>query len=159
MCQIDHRNEPENPRAEDAVDLSRVLRNSGLKNTRNRSAILGILALSDSPVSAEDVYLKLKDKNINVNMSTVYRALDMFAAKNLARKLAIADENRALFEFNRLEHRHYLVCLRCKKTTAIHSCPLANYEKTIAEKTNYVISGHNLNMYGYCPDCRDKSSV
>ncbi len=136
------------------IDFNEAIKHSGLKSTKRRLAILSVLSRSEQPLSAQDVLFKLKDASIPVNLSTVYRTLDTFAAKHLALKLNIADENRALYEFNHMEHKHYLVCLGCKKTMAIKSCPLENYEKAIADKTDYLISGHKLDIYGYCPDCQ-----
>lgn len=130
----------------------------GLRNTKSRSAILDVLAQSAQPISAEQIFFDLKEKNITANLSTVYRTLDALVDKNLATKLSITGDNRTLYELNRMVHRHYLVCLGCKKILAIDSCPLKGYEKTLAEKTNYLISGHKLDVYGYCPKCRGKDN-
>jgi Fur family ferric uptake transcriptional regulator len=129
---------------------------SGLKNTKSRSAILDVLKRSVQPISAEQVFLELKEKNITTNISTVYRTLDALADKNLATKLNITGDNRTLYELNRMMHRHYLVCLGCKKIMAIDSCPLEDYEESLAKETHYLISGHRLDIYGYCPECREK---
>lgn len=133
---------------------ARSLRQCGLKNTKQRTAILDILDCGTQPVAAEQVYLKLKEKNIPANLSTVYRTLDILAEKKLATKLSIVGDSRALFEFNRMTHRHYLVCLACKKILAIEHCPLEEYEKALEKETRYAISGHRLDIYGYCPECR-----
>ena len=132
-----------------------AIRLSGLKNTKSRLAILDVLEQSDQPISAEQVFLELKEKNITANISTVYRTLDALTEKNLATKLSITGDNRTLYEFNRMIHRHYLICLGCKKIMAIDSCPLEDYEKSLAKETNYLISGHRLDIYGYCPACRE----
>jgi Fur family ferric uptake transcriptional regulator len=134
----------------DAVKLS------GLRITKCRSAILDVLEQSEQPISAEQIFLELKEKNVTANLSTVYRTLDVLEEKNLATKLSITGDNRALYEFNRMVHRHYLVCLGCKKIIAINSCPLEDYEKRLAKETDYLISGHRLDIYGYCPECRRK---
>ena len=134
----------------DAIKLS------GLRNTKSRSAILDVLERSAQPISAEQVFFELKEKNMTANISTVYRTLDALADKNLATKLNITGDNRTLYELNRMVHRHYLVCLGCKKIMAIDSCPLEDYEKSLAKETNYLISGHKLDIYGYCPECREK---
>ncbi|NLM22310.1 MAG: transcriptional repressor [Peptococcaceae bacterium] len=130
-----------------------ALRLSGLRNTRQRSAILEILGQSDQPLAAEQVFTELINKGIAVNLSTVYRTLDIFSAKNLATKLNITGENRTLFEYNKDVHRHYLICLGCKEIVPIKNCPLKGYEKSLAEETNYAIAGHKLDVYGYCPKC------
>lgn len=128
----------------------------GLRNTKSRAAILDVLAQSAQPISAEQIFFDLKEKNITANLSTVYRTLEALVDKNLAKKLSITGDNRTLYELNRMVHRHYLVCLGCKKILAIDSCPLKGYEKSLAKETNYLISGHKLDVYGYCPKCREK---
>lgn len=140
------------------TDFSDELMQKGLKITKNRTAILHILAQSEQPLAAEDIFWTLKKKKITANLSTVYRALEALTDKNLVTKLNINGDNRSLFEYNRLVHRHYLVCLDCKKITAISGCPFQEYEKSLAQETNYAIAGHKLDVYGYCPGCREKHS-
>lgn len=137
-------------------DYGEALAASGLRKTKHRTGILEILDKSKQPIPAEQVYLNLKDNGVTVNLSTVYRTLETLADRGLAAKIKISGENRALFEFNRMVHKHYLVCLECKKIKAIESCPLEGYEKSLAQKTDYFISGHKLDIYGYCPKCQEK---
>ncbi len=133
------------------------LKRSGLKNTKQRTAILEILEQNDQPMAAEQVFLELKNKDMPVNLSTVYRNLETLTDRNLATKLNITGENRMLFEYNQKVHRHHLVCLGCKRILTINCCPLNDYEKSLAKETNYSIAGHKLDVYGYCPECRQKS--
>lgn len=138
--------------AEPGNDLAR----SGLRTTKHRTQILAILEQSDKPLAAEQVFLELKNKDIAVNLSTVYRVLEALADKSLVLKLNIPGDSRTLFEYNRMVHRHHLICLGCNKILAINRCPLGNYEQALEKETNYTISGHKLDIYGYCPECRDK---
>ncbi len=137
-------------------DFSKAIKSSGLKSTRSRCAILDILK-QDKPVSADEVYIELKNKGLSLNMSTVYRTLDTLTEKNLVTKLNIIGESKALYELRTIGHRHYLVCLGCKKTWPVNGCPLEEYERELAGKTDFLIEGHRLDIYGYCPDCRKKS--
>ncbi len=141
------------------ADYVNNFKRSGLKNTKQRAAILNVLEQSDHPIAAEQVFLELKEKDISVNMSTVYRALEALAEKDIVTKLSIAGDNRTLFEYNRMVHRHYLVCLGCKSILAVGRCPLEDYEKSIAKETNYSIAGHKLDIYGYCPKCRENAKA
>ena len=138
------------------TNFSNDLKNSGLKSTKHRIAILDILEQSDQPIAAEQVFLELKENNISTNLSTVYRTLESLSDKNLIIKLNILGDNRTLFEINHMIHRHYLVCLGCKKIISIDYCPLKNYEESLAAQTNYAITGHSLDIYGYCPECQSK---
>ena len=132
------------------------LSRSGLKRTRQRTAILNILRESEHPISAEELYFELKKGETAPNLSTIYRTLETMANKGLIVKVSLSGDSRTFFEYNRMIHKHYLVCLGCKKITAIEGCPLNAYEKSLEQKTQYTIAGHKLDIYGYCPDCQSK---
>lgn len=139
------------------TDYRERLERSGLKKTKHRIAILDILGHSNQPMTVEQVFSELGNKDILINLSTVYRILNSFVSKDLVTKLNLSGDNRALFEYNHMVHRHYLVCLGCKKILAIEHCPLKTYEESLEKEMNYTITGHKLDIYGYCPECRKKA--
>lgn len=132
------------------------IRNSGLKLTRHRQEIFQLLKECEQPVTAEQVYGMLLEKKVSINLSTVYRILDMLTDSELVSKINIGKDNKNHYEYNCLKHRHYLVCLSCNSIFAVGDCPLGEYEKRVAEQTDFLITGHKLNMYGYCSSCKDK---
>jgi Fur family ferric uptake transcriptional regulator len=123
------------------------LNQSGLKKTKSRKAIVDFLMKSKQPIAAEELYLKLRENKLEVNLSTVYRTLDALVAKGIVSKISLMDNDRMLFEYNRLGHRHYLVCVDCKKIITIQGCPLDLYEKQLEKETNFKIAGHKLYLY------------
>jgi Fur family ferric uptake transcriptional regulator len=131
-----------------------LLRKHGLKHTRQRAAVLDILDAKQMPLSAEDVYIELSNLGIAVNLSTVYRTLDAMLDKGLIREVGLAGDNRATYELARMEHRHYLVCIGCKKVMPLDGCPIKEYIKGVASETHYAIAGHRLDIFGYCPSAR-----
>lgn len=139
-------------------DAEESLRHCGLKSTLYRRAMLGILAESPQPLSAEEVFLRLKEHSYAANLSTVYRALETFAQKNLVEKLVITGENKTLFGLSHAAHAHHLICLQCKSILAVEHCPLGQYEEALAKETKFEIAGHNLDIYGYCPRCKAKKT-
>ena len=126
----------------------------GLKNTKSRNLIYDILGQCDVPVTAEQIFLKLKESGASINLSTVYRVLEIFVSKGIALKSNTAENNKALFELNRMEHKHHLVCVGCKKMLSIDGCPLDEYEKALRDKMGFDVTGHKLEIYGYCQDCK-----
>lgn len=138
------------------MDIVDDLKRNGLKNTKCRAAVLEMLEQSDQPVTADSLFHKLSKKNISVSFSTVYRTLEALTEKKLVTKLIITGEDKTLFEYNRMGHRHYLICLGCKKILALEHCPLKGYEENLKKETHYAISGHRLDIYGYCPECQRK---
>jgi len=131
-----------------------LLKKHGLKNTRQRSAILEILGEKQTPIAADELYIALQKLDIPINLSTVYRTLDAMCEKGLVRQASVSADNRAAYELSRAEHRHYLICVDCKRILPLANCPLKEYEVAVARETNYEITGHRLDIYGRCPACQ-----
>lgn len=129
------------------------LRKNGLKSTKHRTEVLRILEQSSQPVTADWVYRKLEAEGKNISLSTVYRNLELLVAKEIVLKMNAVEGGKALFELNQMIHRHYLICLGCHKMFPIDDCPLDEYEKTLQQKTGFSVTGHKLEIYGYCRDC------
>lgn len=129
---------------------------NGIKVTKQRELIFDALKHFDTPVTAEQLFLKLKSVDSLINLSTVYRSLNMFVEKKLAVESFIPEEKTSVFEINRMEHKHYLICINCKKVMAIDNCPVEEYEKSLEKTTGFDIKGHKLEIFGYCPECRRK---
>ncbi len=134
-----------------------LLKNGNLKSTRHRKAILEVLEKNDTPLTAEDLYLKLKENEISISLSTVYRVLETLVEKGLATRSNLADDNRAVYELSHNEHRHHLLCTKCRKVLPVDGCPLEDYEKLLEQRFGFTVKGHKLEVYGYCQGCREKS--
>ncbi len=133
-----------------------ILKRSGLKNTKHRNSILEILENSRHPLTAEQIFVKLLSLKISINLSSVYRTLDTLISKGMLVKSTLSGDNKALFELNRQEHKHNLICFGCRKIIPVDGCPLAGYENLLKEKTGFDVTGHKLEIYGYCQDCQKK---
>lgn len=138
------------------TDHKETLKHAGLKNTKRRIAILEILEKQVHLLTAEQMFLELNRLGIPISQSTVYRELDSLVSKDLAVKIKTNDSDKAFYEYNRLMHRHYLICLGCKKMIAIDIGPLDILEEALKQQTKFIITDHKLACYGYCPECQAK---
>lgn len=131
------------------------LKNCGLKVTRQRCEIVDILEQSAQPVSAEGLFFQLREQGSAISLSTVYRVLELLVAKKAVRRISTVEEGGSLFELDDA-HRHYLVCLGCHRMFPLDDCPLEAYEKELTSRTGFDVTGHSLEIYGYCRDCQEK---
>ncbi len=134
---------------------------AGFKKTRQRADIYSILYYAKEPLSASEIFTALvqKETKSSYAFSTVYRNLLAFEKAGIVVKNVLTTEDNALYEIKKETHRHYAVCLKCHKKIPISSCPLHHIAGDI-EKTlpGFLVTGHQLEIYGYCPDCRDSSA-
>lgn len=133
-----------------------ALKHNGLKNTKHRNSILNMVEKSIQPLTADQIYFALINQKISINLSTIYRILNILVEKGLIIKTSMVSDNKALFELNSFEHKHHLVCIECKKITMVDECPFEEYEKKLIEKLGFTILGHNLEIYGVCNSCKEQ---
>lgn len=137
-------------------NYGKVLKKENLRNTSHRNSVLEIIESSEEPVSAENLYLTLKGKDVSISLSTVYRILDILVEKEIVIKTDLTDSHKSLYEMNHKDHRHHLICIKCKKTIPVEDCPLQGYSKTLEERFDFDVTGHRLEMFGYCSQCKSE---
>lgn len=137
-------------------DYASVLKQSGLKFTGQRAAVLAVLESGAQPMTADAIFSALTADGVSINLSTVYRTLETLTQSKVLNKVSIAADNKARYEFNRKVHRHFLVCTDCRRIRTIEHCPLEEYEQKLAAQTDFRIEGHRLDVYGLCPECVTK---
>lgn len=128
------------------------LRQAKIRVTVQREEVLTILKDSDIPLSLNQI----RDKTgvDGMDLSTLYRILDLFEEKNIITKTVLMEPLESVYGYNRKSHRHLLICIECKRISVIAGCPLHDYEDEIAKESGYIISNHQLDLYGVCPECQ-----
>jgi len=139
---------------EKSKDYGEILKNKKMRNTKHRKSVIEIIELNGQPITAEEIFLKLKGHNVTISLSTVYRVLEALTSNGLISKSSVTDDNKNLFEINSLEHKHHLFCVKCRKLFSVNGCPLEDYEKDLENKFGFEIEGHKLEMYGRCECCK-----
>lgn len=119
-----------------------------MKMTKQRKEILEIFKNSNTLLSAELIYQKLNDKTIN--LSTVYRTIDIFMQENLIGRIHF--NNLSYYYLNRHEHTHYMVCENCHRMFEI-GC-FEHQLDHLVNKSNFEMKHHDLVIYGICEKCR-----
>ncbi len=81
----------------------------GRRNSKKRQSILDTLKRCHGALSAADLHKKLPD----MNLTTVYRNLELFVADGLVKKLNL-NSDEALYEYAKEVH-HHAICTDCDK--------------------------------------------
>lgn len=128
----------------------------GIKWTRQRKRVYEVLQEHHEPLSAVQIYQLVEQDNEEIYaISTIYRILATFEEKGLVTKSSFMDDGQVVYELNRGEHTHYAVCLECHKRIPLESCPFAHLHIE-GETGDFLVTGHKLELYGYCKDCKSE---
>ena len=127
----------------------------GIKWTRQRKDVYEVLFYATEPLSAVQIYNNIAktDTSGNYAVSTIYRILTAFEEKNLVNKTNWMGDGTVVYELNRGGHTHYAVCLSCNKRIQLPSCPFSHVHLE-QETEDFTVTGHKLELYGYCKDCK-----
>ena len=69
----------------------RSLRDRGFRLTPQREMVLAALHQMESPVSADDLYQKVQQVSTSVDISTVYRTLDLLQSLDFVTSMDVGD--------------------------------------------------------------------
>jgi Fur family transcriptional regulator, ferric uptake regulator len=119
--------------------------------SRSQDRILQLLKQMQRSVSAQDIYVELRNSSQGIGLATVYRALD-------ALKLAGVVQVRTLASGESLygsvqEDRHHLTCLHCQESIPILECPVHQLEAEFQSTHQFRIYYHTLEFFGVCKNC------
>lgn len=147
----------ENHQLFDLKNLRGKLSERGYKMTPQRKEILQIFVEHPEHLSAEDVYGFLREKESEIGLATVYRALDLLSELGILVQVDFGD-GCARYELNtadpNVHHHHHLICVKCKKVIEFEEDLLDELEATISAKSGFQILNHEVKFLGYCKDCQ-----
>ncbi|MCB9798540.1 transcriptional repressor [Candidatus Nomurabacteria bacterium] len=133
--------------------IKTLLRESGLKVTPIRLALLNYLSKAKKPLSVEDL-MQVKSL-LEVDKVTLYRNLDTFVKKGIIQRLDL-HRREAYFEMQHKHgHHHHIICMECGLIEDMHSCSMDIAVKNVEKKSKKFskIIDHSMEFYGLCKKC------
>jgi Fur family ferric uptake transcriptional regulator len=134
----------------------------GHRMTAGREAILNILAQSQDPLSAEDIYIKIHAEKPSIGLTTVYRTLELLVNIGMVAKFVFGD-GRARFELlqgpRRSKYHHHLVCTGCSRIIEYGEffdeeiAILEKIQDNLSKKYDFLITNHLVQYCGLCAKC------
>jgi len=120
--------------------------------TRSQERLIEVLKTLDRAISAQDLYVELREKNQAMGLATVYRALDVLKLEGVVQVRVIAN-GEALYSLVK-EDRHHLTCLQCGDSIPIEECPVHDLENRLNQAYQFKIYYHMLEFFGLCQRCQ-----
>jgi len=124
-----------------------------MRATDQRALILEVIRHEQGHLDADEIYRRARIKQPRISLSTVYRTLRMFKELGLIEELHFGDAHHRYEIKPSSEHQH-LICLGCGKIVEFE-CPLSpKMKEDIARENDFEVTGVEVRMTGYCPQCR-----
>lgn len=106
--------------------------------------------------SADDMFRRLLEHNVDVGIATVYRVMQQFEEAGVLSSSRF-DTERVTYELNAGHPHDHMVCITCGRVDEFHDAPMIARHKAVANQLGYILQRHALALYGVCPACQGKA--
>ena len=138
--------------------IKKQLYAANYKLTPQREATERVLLENEQDhLSAEDIFLMVKEKAPDIGLATVYRTLELLLELKIVDKINFGDGvyRYDLRKDGDVHFHHHLVCMNCGSVHEIEDDLLLDVEKIVESDYDFKIKDHRLTFYGICSKCQD----
>ena len=139
-----------------SINIISKLSKQGYRLTPQRMMILSAIEGSDDHISAEEIYTQISAKYPNINISTVYRTLEILGKLGLICEVYTGGNTRSYLMRRPSYHHHHLVCSGCGTVVDFADCDLSELADRLSQETGFAIESHLLEFTGRCMDCQSR---
>jgi Fur family ferric uptake transcriptional regulator len=129
-----------------AKQLEDALRSAGVRITRQRAALIQILAGSDDHPDANELHRRAHAIEPSVSLSTVYRTLSALEQQGVVQRHAF-EGAPARFETADMQHHDHLIDLDTGTVIEFRSDKIERLQAEIAAELGYDLIRHRLELY------------
>ena len=122
------------------------------QRTRSQERILKLLKNLNRAISAQDLYVELRNQNQSMGLATVYRSLDALKMEGAVQVRTLAS-GESLYSSVQ-QDKHHLTCLQCGASMPINECPVHELETQLNQSYQFKIYYHTLEFFGLCTQCQ-----
>lgn len=127
------------------------LRAKGHRLTPQREAVLAAVdALGHA--TPDEIYAEVRRHADSINLSTVYRTLELLDELGLIRHAHLSDRAPTYHSARGREHAH-LVCRSCRQTFSVPSAELAGALAPVLDARGFRPDWGHLTVFGTCARC------
>lgn len=132
--------------------MSRVAPLPGRRSTKQRAAVVELLAEIDDFRSAQELHDELRKRGDGIGLTTVYRTLQSLSEAGEIDVLR-TDSGEAIYRRCSTHHHHHLVCRHCGRTVEVEGPAVERWAEKIASGHGFSDISHTVEIVGACAEC------
>ncbi len=133
-----------------ARKLEDALRADGVRITRQRAAILKVLAEAADHPDATELHKRVREVDESVSLATVYRTLTALEEQGIVHRHTF-EGTPSRFETAEAAHHDHIIDVDTGEVVEFHSEKIEKLQAEIARELGYEVVRHRLELY-----CRRK---
>lgn len=129
-----------------AKDLEAALREAGVRVTRQRAALLRVIAASEDHPDAAELHTRAEAAGAGVSLATVYRTLTTLQTQGVIEKLEFQDQP-ARWEAADQRHHDHMIDVETGEVVEFTHDRIERLQAQIAAEMGYEIVHHRMELY------------
>ena len=141
--------------------IKKQLHAASYKLTPQREATVRVLLENEEDhLSAEDVYLLVKEKSPEIGLATVYRTLELLSELKVVDKINFGDgvSRYDLRQEGAQRFHHHLICTQRGAVQEIQEDLLGEVERKVEHDWSFKVKDHRLTFHGICKNCQENET-
>jgi Fur family ferric uptake transcriptional regulator len=138
------------------TDWRATLCEKGYRLTPQRELILNAVDTLGH-ATPDEVLAEVRTHSDAVNVSTVYRTLEVLEGLGLVRHAHLSDRAPTYHSVSDHEHFH-LVCRNCGRVVSVGPGMLASLTERLRDEQNFAVDVGHLTVFGACVECPEMTS-
>ncbi|MCZ2109656.1 MAG: transcriptional repressor [Dehalococcoidia bacterium] len=139
-------------------ETAEILRRAGHKMTPQRLMIVRVLRHSEGHLTAAQIAERVREVYPFVDVSTVYRTLDVLKRLRLATATDMGSGD-AVFEWAPAEPHHHLVCTKCGHVAQLGHEYFEDLAMRLTEDFGFSPDMHHFAIFGLCRECQQAEAA
>ena len=121
------------------------------QRTRSQQKVIEVLQDLKKAISAQELYIELRNRKQNMGLATVYRSLEALKLQGELQVRLLPSGESLYSSVNR--DRHHLTCVNCNRSIPIEECPVHELEHQLEDSHQFKVYYHTLEFFGLCDQC------
>lgn len=132
------------------------LESKGMRYTPQRQLVMDVLQRTQGHISAEEIHDQVREQFPKVNLSTVYRTLELLCDLGLMVEVINREDDRKRFEVVGEKPHHHLVCEDCGASVEVEETVIRQLKAEALKHYGFKLALNHFIGYGYCSGCNQK---
>lgn len=129
------------------------LRQQGFRLTPQREIVLKVMHQMENLATVEEIYQKVREQSAAIDISTVYRTLELLQEFHMVSVVEAGDGQRR-YELTGIHGAHvHLVCQSCKRIIPVDVDEFDELIAHLRDAHGFHLDAQNLSLSGLCAAC------
>ncbi|MCG8377013.1 MAG: transcriptional repressor [Chlorobiales bacterium] len=126
------------------------MKEEGYRCTKERLTVLREIYESDSHLDADEIFVRLKKKEISISRATVYHTLDLLFKFHLVNKIDLGHKHTHYEKSYGVDNHLHIICEQCDRVVEVHSDELNEILEQLCEKNGFTLGSFSLQVFAKC---------